>query len=111
MNVVAAQRANVFTRTTTTPDSVPWFGRCVQPAGNAAQKAECLTELVSPYRYRVVRYERPIGVVDRDDQPGRGTRRQSTRYTAFGVDVVGHAAPEVGVPSAHTDGIVLSGFV
>ena len=23
----------------------------------------------------------------------------------------GHAAPEVGVPSAHTDGIVLSGFV
>ena len=88
MNVVAAQRANVFTRTTTSPDSVPWLGRCVQPAGNAAQKPECLTELVSPDRYRVVRYERPVGVVDRDDQPGRGTCRQSTCDTAFGVDPV-----------------------
>src|SRR5258705_13356514 len=88
MNVVAAQRANVFTRTTTTSDSVSWLGRCVQPAGNAAQKAECLTELASPGGYRLVRYERPVGVVDRDDQPGRGTCRQSTRYAAFGVDPV-----------------------
>ena len=72
----------------TTPDSVSWLGRCVQPAGNAAQKPECLTELVSSGRYRVVRYERPVGVVDRDDQPGRGTCRQSTGDTAFGGDPV-----------------------
>src|ERR1700681_4305572 len=88
MNVVAAQRANVFTRTTTSPDPVPWLSRCVQPAVNTAQKAECLTELVWPGGYRVHRYERPVGVVDRDDQPGRGTCRQSTRDTAFGVDLV-----------------------
>ena len=88
MNVVAAHRANVFTATTTTRNSVPQLCGWVQPAGNASQKPECLTELVSSDRYRVVRYERPVGVVDRDDQPGRGPSRQSTGDTAFGADPV-----------------------
>ena len=57
MNVVAAHRANVFTATTTTRNSVLQLCGWVQPAGNASQKPECLTELVPPGGYRVVRYE------------------------------------------------------
>ena len=60
-----------------------WYG-----VSNGFQQAD---------RYGVVRYERPVGVVDRDDELGRGACRQSTCDTPFGADPA--------------DGTVLNGFV
>lgn len=74
-----------------------------------------LTLATARYRRKPALYVRPAGVVDRNHQPGRRVRRDSTVTRRAVLTLYPHCAPKIGVPSQNPNltepGMLISGFV